>query len=118
VRHGGEGTPVVLLHGHPRTHTTWYQVAPLLAEDHFVVCRRDAAFAQSWWHWFFFGQLAKPAERVICADPETWYNVWTVNSPDRLGPENHADFLAAIRDPRLCTGCWRTTARDWYRPGP
>jgi haloacetate dehalogenase len=180
VRHGGTGTPVVLLHGHPRTHTTWYQVAPLLAEDHFVVCpdlrgygrsgkpsstqdhepyskramaadivelmrelghdtfavvghdrgsyvayraaldhpsavtklvvmdgvpivealeRCDAAFAQSWWHWFFFGQLAKPAERVICADPETWYNAWTGNSPDRLGPENHADFLDAIRDP-------------------
>ncbi|SDQ78145.1 alpha/beta fold hydrolase [Quadrisphaera sp. DSM 44207] len=31
VRHGGEGLPVVLLHGHPRTHTTWYRVAPLLA---------------------------------------------------------------------------------------
>ena len=30
-RIGGEGPPVVLLHGHPRTHTTWYRVAPLLA---------------------------------------------------------------------------------------
>lgn len=30
TRHGGSGSPVVLLHGHPRTHTTWYQVAPLL----------------------------------------------------------------------------------------
>ena len=30
-RVGGEGPPVVLLHGHPRTHTTWYRVAPLLA---------------------------------------------------------------------------------------
>ena len=27
VRHGGSGSPVVLLHGHPRTHTTWYAVA-------------------------------------------------------------------------------------------
>ena len=26
VRHGGTGAPVVLLHGHPRTHTTWYRV--------------------------------------------------------------------------------------------
>ena len=24
VRHGGDGQPVVLLHGHPRTHTTWH----------------------------------------------------------------------------------------------
>ncbi|MEU8244348.1 alpha/beta hydrolase [Actinoplanes missouriensis] len=37
VRHGGSGTPVVLLHGHPRTHTTWYAVAPLLAARHTVV---------------------------------------------------------------------------------
>ncbi|MDX6262505.1 MAG: haloacetate dehalogenase, partial [Kribbellaceae bacterium] len=33
VRHGGSGPAVVLLHGHPRTHTTWYQVAPALADE-------------------------------------------------------------------------------------
>ncbi|HEV8151447.1 MAG TPA: alpha/beta hydrolase [Solirubrobacteraceae bacterium] len=38
VRHGGSGPPVVLLHGHPRTHTTWHRVAPLLACAHTVVC--------------------------------------------------------------------------------
>lgn len=39
VRHGGAGPPVVLLHGHPRTHTTWHLVAPLLvAAGHTVVC--------------------------------------------------------------------------------
>ncbi len=39
VRLGGSGPPVVLLHGHPRTHTTWYRVAPLLAAAGFtVVC--------------------------------------------------------------------------------
>jgi len=39
VRVGGEGPPVVLLHGHPRTHTTWHRVAPLLvAAGHRVVC--------------------------------------------------------------------------------
>ena len=181
VRHGGSGPAVVLLHGHPRTHTTWYRVAPaLVSAGYTVVCpdlrgyggsdkpastddhtpyskrrmaadvvalmvalgherfavvghdrgsyvayrtaldhrsvidrlvvidgvpvvealeRCDARFAAEWWHWFFLGQTAKPAERVICADPETWYNAWTTNSPDNLGPENHADFLAAIRNP-------------------
>jgi haloacetate dehalogenase len=39
ARHGGSGPPVVLLHGHPRTHTTWHRVAPLLAAGGFtVVC--------------------------------------------------------------------------------
>ncbi|GAA4689725.1 alpha/beta hydrolase [Nocardioides nanhaiensis] len=39
VRVGGEGPAVVLLHGHPRTHTTWHRVAPLLADAGYrVVC--------------------------------------------------------------------------------
>ena len=39
VRAGGEGPPVLLLHGHPRTHTTWHRVAPWLVEaGHTVVC--------------------------------------------------------------------------------
>jgi haloacetate dehalogenase len=38
VRHGGDGPPVVLLHGHPRTHATWHRVAALLADRHTVVC--------------------------------------------------------------------------------
>jgi haloacetate dehalogenase len=65
-------------------------------------CR--AEFAAAWWHWWFFAQSEKPAERIICADPETWYRAWTTNSPQKLGPENHADFLAAIRDPATVHG--------------
>ena len=38
VRHGGSGPPLLLLHGHPRTHVTWHRVAPLLADRHTVVC--------------------------------------------------------------------------------
>jgi haloacetate dehalogenase len=38
VRHGGSGPPVALLHGHPRTHATWHEVAALLADRHTVVC--------------------------------------------------------------------------------
>ncbi|WP_414936705.1 alpha/beta fold hydrolase [Amycolatopsis sp. cmx-11-51] len=176
VRHGGSGPPLVLLHGHPRTHTTWYDVAPRLSDAFTVVCpdlrgygqsskpastedhsahskramandvvalmrhlgherfavaghdrgsyvahrlavdhpenvtklvildgvpigealaRADANFARKWWHWFFFGQLAKPAERVINADPDAWYG----GDPGVMGAENHADFLRAIHDP-------------------
>lgn len=47
VRHGGSGPPVLLLHGHPRTHTTWYRVAPLLAAFHTVVCPDLRGFGQS-----------------------------------------------------------------------
>lgn len=177
VRHGGSGPPIVLLHGHPRTHTTWWRVAPELAKSHTVVCpdlrgyggsskpetdadhsphskrtmaadivtlmrelgherftvvghdrgsyvalrlaldhpqlvdrlvlldcvpigealaRTDARFASRWWHWFFLGQTAKPAERVINADPLAWYG----GSADAMGRENYDDYLAAIQDPQ------------------
>ena len=32
MRHGGSGPPIVLLHGHLRTHATWHGVAGLLAD--------------------------------------------------------------------------------------
>jgi haloacetate dehalogenase len=176
VRHGGSGPPVLLLHGHPRTHATWHRVAPLLAADFTVVCpdlrgygqsskpqttpdhapyskramardavalmralgherfavaghdrgclvafrtamdhpgavthvalldglpvvehleRCDARFAQAWWHWWFFGQTEKPAERVISADPDAWYKA----TPDVMGEEAFADLRAALHDP-------------------
>jgi haloacetate dehalogenase len=182
VRYGGAGTPVVLLHGHPRTHTTWHEVAPQLAEHHFVVTpdlrgyggstlppdapgheqsskramardvvqlmshlghdrfavvghdrgslvafrtamdhpdlvshlvvmdglpviehleRTDATFARAWWHWWFLAQTDKPAERVICADPDAWYRT---PEPAEMGMGNHADLWAALRDPAVVHG--------------
>src|SRR5215204_3447222 len=47
VRHGGEGPPVVLLHGHPRTHATWHRVAALLAKRHTVICPDLRGYGQS-----------------------------------------------------------------------
>jgi haloacetate dehalogenase len=176
VRYGGSGPPLLLLHGHPRTHATWHRVAPLLARSHTVVCpdlrgygrsskppttpdhrpyskramaadclalmaalghqrfavaghdrgayvalrtaldhpaavtalavldavpigealaRCDARFAASWWHWFFYGQTAKRAERVIGADPDAWYAA----GPEAMGEEAYADYRRAIHDP-------------------
>ncbi len=183
TRAGGRGPAVVLLHGHPRTHTTWHRVAPRLTAAGFtVVCpdlrgygessspppqhdhrqaskramaedvvllmahlgherfavvghdrgsyvafrlamdhpavvsrlalvdcvpigealaRADARFAASWWHWFFFAQPDKP-ERAILGDPDAWYGA----GPEleaRMGPENYADWYAAIHRPEVVT---------------
>jgi haloacetate dehalogenase len=170
VRYGGEGSPVVLLHGHPRTHATWHKVAALLAPYHTVVCpdlrgygdsskvapytkramardivgvmrrlghrrfsvvghdrgayvatrlglehssvverlvllesmpllerleRADWRFALSWWHWWFLGQLDKPAESIINADPDGWYKP----KPDEMGDEAFADLRRALHNP-------------------
>ena len=70
--------------------------------------RCDARFAARWWHWFFFAQTEKPAERVDRARPRG-----VVPAPTRepMGAENHADWTRArSATRRRCTRWWRTTA--------
>ncbi|MGW3360908.1 alpha/beta fold hydrolase [Streptomyces bungoensis] len=55
----------------------------------------DAAFARSWWHWFFLGQTEKPAEDVINRDPDAWYG----GQPAYVSDAAFADYRAARRDP-------------------
>ena len=38
LRHGGDGPPLLLLHGNPMTHVSWHKIAPRLARDFHVVC--------------------------------------------------------------------------------
>jgi haloacetate dehalogenase len=60
-----------------------------------ALARCDARFAAAWWHWFFYGQTAKRAERVIAADPDAWYQA----GPEPMGEEAYADYRRAIHDP-------------------
>jgi len=62
-----------------------------------ALARCDARFAEAWWHWFFLGQTAKPAERVISADPDAWYRV----GPSAMGEEAYADLRKALHDPEV-----------------
>jgi haloacetate dehalogenase len=47
VRHGGDGPPVLLLHGHPQTHVMWHAVAPRLAQDFTVVAPDLRGYGES-----------------------------------------------------------------------
>ncbi len=38
LRRGGEGPPLLLLHGNPQTHAMWHRVAPVLAQRYDVIC--------------------------------------------------------------------------------
>lgn len=38
LRRGGDGPPLLLLHGNPQTHAMWHKVAPALAKRHTVYC--------------------------------------------------------------------------------
>src|SRR5690348_7619743 len=37
LKYGGNGPPLLLLHGYPQTHLIWYKLAPLLAKDFTVI---------------------------------------------------------------------------------
>jgi haloacetate dehalogenase len=51
---GGQGPPLLLLHGIPETHVMWHKVAPLLARDFSVVATDLRGF----------GESAKPASDI------------------------------------------------------
>jgi haloacetate dehalogenase len=44
---GGDGPPLLLLHGFPETHVMWRSVAPLLAADFSVVCADLPGYGRS-----------------------------------------------------------------------
>jgi haloacetate dehalogenase len=58
--------------------------------------RIDVRFATAWWHWFFFAQPEIP-ERVINADPDSWYH----GDVNLMGQENYEEWRAALRDPAV-----------------
>lgn len=62
-----------------------------------ALTRCDARFAQSWWHWFFIGQPAPLAERLIAADVEAWYDL----DQTLMGAENYADADRAVANPAV-----------------
>ncbi|MEE6257119.1 alpha/beta fold hydrolase [Plantactinospora sonchi] len=48
VRYAGDGPPVLLIHGHPRTGATWHRVAPrLVARGFTVVCPDMRGYGRS-----------------------------------------------------------------------
>jgi haloacetate dehalogenase len=47
VRHGGNGPPLLLLHGHPQTLAMWYKIAPRLAQDFTVVAADLRGYGES-----------------------------------------------------------------------
>lgn len=47
LRTGGEGPPLLLLHGYPQTHVMWHRVAPLLARQFTLVIPDLRGYGQS-----------------------------------------------------------------------
>jgi haloacetate dehalogenase len=60
-----------------------------------ALARCDAKFAAAWYHWFFFGQTSKPAERFINADPDAFYQ----ETAQYMGQEALDDLRQALHNP-------------------
>lgn len=69
--------------------------------------RARARFATMWWHWFFYAQPEIP-ERVINANPDSWYR----GDPESMVAGNYAEWRQATRNPDVV----RTMLED-YRAG-
>jgi haloacetate dehalogenase len=63
--------------------------------------RLNENFVRAWWHWWFLSQTDKPAERMICADPQAWYQT---PSPETMGVEAHAEVCEALQNPAVVHG--------------
>ena len=74
---GGNGPPLLLLHGYPQTHVMWHKVAPGLAE-HFTVVATDLRG---------YGRSSKPTPRPDYAN----YSKRTM-AADMVGVMNHLGF--------------------------
>ena len=58
--------------------------------------RADMAFGMGYWHWFFLAQPHDFPERVIGADPDTFFE----RRPNAFfAPEARAEYLRCFRDP-------------------
>ena len=78
---------MLLLHGHPRTHTTWYRVAPLLVDAGFrVVCPDIPGYGQSRRVVGDFSKKAMAADLVALMEP---YGSFAVVGHDRGAPLAH-----------------------------
>jgi haloacetate dehalogenase len=102
VRSGGSGPCVLLLHGHPRTHTTWYRVAPLLARAGFtVVCPDLPGYGESRRVVGDFSKKAMAGD--LAALMERFGGAFAVVGHDRgsyvahrMAVEGHAERLAVL----------------------
>lgn len=38
ITHGGQGKPLLLIHGYPQTHIMWYKVVEELSKEYYIIC--------------------------------------------------------------------------------
>ena len=102
VRRDGSGPPVLLLHGHPRTHVTWHKVAPILAERFTVVCPDLRGYGESSSRAYPVSQrLASSSELAALPDGHPGRGAWLFRLASCGQPGRHRSLSTAGP---LCAG--------------
>ncbi|RTR30711.1 alpha/beta fold hydrolase [Deinococcus radiophilus] len=130
VRTGGSGPALLLLHGHPRTHTTWHRAAPLLAQHYTVVCPDLPGFGQSFVPADQPGHVGSSKRAKAAALTELMHQLghshWAVAGHDRgsytalrmaLDVPQHVTHLAVLDGVPIAEALARADARfaqEWW----
>lgn len=119
VRHGGAGTPVLLLHGYPQTHAMWHRIAADLAREYRVVLADLRGYGDSVAHEpdFTFRAMARDQ---VAAMRELGHERFHVVGHDRGARTTHRMVLdhpgavssVALLDILPTLDVWRTMD-DW-----
>jgi haloacetate dehalogenase len=94
VLKGGEGPPLLLLHGHPETHVTWHKIASDLARNYSVIIPDLRGY----------GDSSKPdgGERHVNYS----FRAMALDQVETMRHFGHERFLVGVprwqRQPRLC----------------
>jgi haloacetate dehalogenase len=91
--HGGEGRPLLLLHGYPQTHVMWHSTATVLAEKFHVVCMDlrgygDSSKPMSTPDYYTYSKRAM-AEDCVSVMQSLGYDSFLVAGHDRGGRVTH-----------------------------
>lgn len=125
-RIGGNGSPLLLLHGYPQTHVMWHAVAPQLIGNHTVVCADlrgygDSGVAES-------NRGSGYTKRVMAGDmialmTDLGFERFAVCGHDRGGRVayrmalDHADIITklAVLDINPTSEYFKVTSRDFVK---
>jgi haloacetate dehalogenase len=125
VRHGGSGPPLLMMHGHPVNHVSWYKIAAKLAQNYHVVLTDLRGYGDS--------SLPEPgpnhinfsfrafAEDNIEIMEQLGYRRYFVAGHDRGGRTTHRMCLdhpervmkACMMDVLPNYHVWTNTTRSW-----
>jgi haloacetate dehalogenase len=118
--HGGDGPPVLLLHGYPQTHAMWHLVAPILSEDFTVVAADLRGYGDSS-RPFGDEDHSTYSKRAMAGDQAAvmeslGYDSFIVIGHDRGGRVGHRmalDYPDRVTKLAVSSERW---ARTWRRP--